>query len=83
VICGFSAAVAIGLPLGVLSGRLLVAHKLMSTTVNALRAVPGITWLPLATVWFGIVVIALIGRLSDQLLQGGMKFCFKSAGRMG
>lgn len=188
VVCGFSAAVAVGLPLGVLSGRLLVMHKLMSTTVNALRAVPGITWLPLAMVWFGIgmkttvflvalaaffpiylnaaagarqvdplllqagammgvkrlrgtfaillpgamphlltglrlglgiswaylvlgeltgvpnglgavimdarmlgridmivvgiIVIALIGRLSDQLLQGGMKFCFKSARRM-
>jgi sulfonate transport system permease protein len=52
--CGFAAAVAVGLPLGILSGRLLVIESLMSTTVNALRAVPGITWLPLAMVWFGI-----------------------------
>jgi sulfonate transport system permease protein len=52
--CGFAAAVAVGLPLGVLSGRLLVIQKLLGTTVNALRAVPGITWLPLAMVWFGI-----------------------------
>ena len=52
--CGFAAAVAVGLPLGILSGRLLVVQRLMSTTVNALRAVPGITWLPLAMVWFGI-----------------------------
>jgi NitT/TauT family transport system permease protein len=52
--CGFACAVAIGLPLGVLSGRLSVVQRLMSTTVNALRAVPGITWLPLAMVWFGI-----------------------------
>ena len=52
--CGFAAAVAVGLPLGVLSGRLSLIHRLMSTTVNALRAVPGITWLPLAMVWFGI-----------------------------
>jgi sulfonate transport system permease protein len=186
--CGFAVAVAVGLPLGVLSGRLALVHRLMSTTVNALRAVPGITWLPLAMVWFGIgikttiflvalaaffpvylnaatgarqvnplwlqagammgvrrvrgsfaillpgamphlmtglrlglgiswaylvlgeltgvpnglgavimdarmlgridmivvgiIVIAVIGRLSDQLLQAGMKFCFKSARRM-
>jgi NitT/TauT family transport system permease protein len=40
--------------LGILSGRLAAVQKLMSTTVNALRAVPGITWLPLAMVWFGI-----------------------------
>jgi sulfonate transport system permease protein len=186
--CGFAAAVAVGLPLGILSGRLAAIHSLMSTTVNALRAVPGITWLPLAMVWFGIgmrttvflvalaaffpvylnaaagarqvnplwlqagammgvrrlrgtfaillpgtmshlmtglrlglgiswaylvlgeltgvpdglgavimdarmlgridmivvgiIVIAVIGRASDQLLQAGMKFCFKSARRM-
>ena len=186
--CGFAVAVAVGLPLGILSGRLWFMQRLMSTTVNALRAVPGITWLPLAMVWFGIgikttvflvalaaffpvylnaaagarqvnplwlqagammgvrrlrgtfaillpgamphlvtglrlglgiswaylvlgeltgvpnglgavimdarmlgridmivvgiIVIAVIGRLSDQLLQGGMKFCFKSARRM-
>lgn len=52
--CGFAAAVCAGLPLGILSGRLLLVQRLMSTTVNALRAVPGITWLPLAMVWFGI-----------------------------
>ena len=188
VACGFSLAVAVGLPLGILSGRLWAIRKLMSTSVNALRAVPGITWLPLALVWFGIgmkttiflvamaaffpvylnsaagagqvnplllqagammgvrrlrgtfaillpgamshlmtglrlglgiswaylvlgeltgvpnglgavimdarmlgridmivvgiIVIAVMGRLSDQLLQAGMKFCFKSARRM-
>jgi NitT/TauT family transport system permease protein len=31
----------------------------------------------------GIIIIAVIGRVSDQLLQGGMRFCFKSARRMG
>ncbi len=51
---GFALAVSVGLPLGVLSGRVLAMHRLMSTTVNAFRAVPGITWLPLALVWFGI-----------------------------
>jgi sulfonate transport system permease protein len=52
--CGFAFAVAVGLPLGVLSGRLAIFERLMSMTVNAVRAVPGITWLPLAMVWFGI-----------------------------
>ncbi|MFO7600118.1 MAG: ABC transporter permease subunit [Candidatus Desulfacyla sp.] len=187
--CGFSLAVGVGLPLGILSGRLWFIRKLLSTSVNALRAVPGITWLPLALVWFGIgmkttiflvalaaffpvylnaaagagqvnplllqagammgvkrlrgtfaillpgamshlmtglrlglgiswaylvlgeltgvpnglgavimdarmlgridmivvgiIIIAVIGRITDQLLQGGMRFCFKSARRMG
>jgi sulfonate transport system permease protein len=52
--CGFAVAVAVGLPLGILSGRLFIIQRLLSTTVNALRAVPGITWLPLAMIWFGI-----------------------------
>jgi NitT/TauT family transport system permease protein len=54
VLSGFACAVVLGLPLGVLSGRLAVVQKLMSTSINALRAVPGISWLPLAMVWFGI-----------------------------
>ncbi len=54
VAVGFALAVALGIPLGVLSGRLAVVNRLVSTSINALRAVPGICWLPLAMVWFGI-----------------------------
>jgi sulfonate transport system permease protein len=54
VTLGFSLAVALGIPLGALSGRVAVCRQLMSTSINALRAVPGISWLPLALVWFGI-----------------------------
>lgn len=51
---GFAVAAALGIPLGVMSGRLPVMDRLLSTTVNGIRAVPGISWLPLALVWFGI-----------------------------
>mgnify|MGYP006291069821 FL=1 len=54
VTLGFSAAAAMGIPLGVMSGRLPVVDRLLGTSVNGLRAVPGISWLPLALVWFGI-----------------------------
>jgi len=54
VFFGFLFAILCGLPLGVLSGRLAVVHALFNTFINGLRAVPGITWLPLAMVWFGI-----------------------------
>ncbi|MFZ3048782.1 MAG: ABC transporter permease [Desulfatirhabdiaceae bacterium] len=54
VMLGFGLAVAVGIPLGVVSGRLVVVNRILSTTINALRAVPGISWLPLAMVWFGI-----------------------------
>lgn len=54
VFLGFSMAVVLGIPLGLLSGRVTACRKLFSTTINGLRAVPGISWLPLALVWFGI-----------------------------
>ena len=54
VLIGFGLAVVVGIPLGVLSGRLSRVNRLLGTTVNGLRAVPGISWLPLAMVWFGI-----------------------------
>ena len=54
VTLGFALAVVTGIPLGTLSGRMALCRRLMSTTINGLRAVPGISWLPLALVWFGI-----------------------------
>lgn len=60
VLIGFILAVALGLPLGVLSGRLAGVHRALGMTVNAVRAVPGICWLPLALVWFGIGIKATV-----------------------
>ena len=54
VFAGFAIAAAVGIPLGVMSGRLPVVDRLLSTSVNGIRAVPGISWLPLALIWFGI-----------------------------
>ncbi|MCU0560237.1 MAG: ABC transporter permease [Desulfobacterales bacterium] len=51
---GFGLAVAVGIPTGFFSGRRALVNRLISNTLNALRAVPGISWLPLAMVWFGI-----------------------------
>lgn len=54
VLLGFGVAVLLGVPLGVLSGRSLMVRSLLGTTVDGARAVPGISWLPLAMAWFGI-----------------------------
>jgi sulfonate transport system permease protein len=54
VLLGFFLAAAAGIPLGILSGRIVLVNRLVSTTINGLRAVPGICWLPLALIWFGI-----------------------------
>jgi sulfonate transport system permease protein len=54
VLLGFFIAAALGIPLGIISGRIALVNRLVSTTINGLRAVPGICWLPLALIWFGI-----------------------------
>ncbi|MFZ1983768.1 MAG: ABC transporter permease [Desulfatitalea sp.] len=64
VFLGFGLAVLLGLPLGMLSGRLAPFQKLVSNTLHAARAVPGIAWLPLALVWFGIGLPATIFLVS-------------------
>jgi NitT/TauT family transport system permease protein len=51
---GFGMATVIGLPLGILSGRLPMAERGLSVFINGIRMVPGIAWLPLPIVWFGI-----------------------------
>ena len=51
---GFTLAAAVGIPMGILSGRVATYRHLVSSIISGLRAVPGISWLPLALVWFGI-----------------------------
>lgn len=51
---GFSIAAVIGIPLGFLTGRIKKLQRLIDPTINALKAVPGIGWLPIAIVWFGV-----------------------------
>ncbi len=54
VITGFGLAVALGLPLGFLTGRIGLARASLDPTVHLIRIVPGISWLPIAMVWFGV-----------------------------
>jgi sulfonate transport system permease protein len=60
VFIGFMCATVCAIPLGALSGRIATVNRLLSTFINGLRAVPGITWLPLAMVWFGIGIKATV-----------------------
>jgi sulfonate transport system permease protein len=54
VVTGFSMAAGAGVLLGMLSGRIVWVNRLLSASVNGIRAVPGICWLPLSLIWFGI-----------------------------
>lgn len=54
VAAGFLMAAAVGLPLGFLTGRIRLMQRLFDPFIHAVRAIPGIGWLPIAIVWFGV-----------------------------
>ena len=51
---GFSLAVVLGIPLGILLGRLEIAKLLFNPLVQFLRPISPLAWIPLAMLWFGI-----------------------------
>jgi NitT/TauT family transport system permease protein len=53
-IMGFGIAAAIAIPLGLLLGRVAVLREVIAPTINILYPIPGIAWVPLAILWFGL-----------------------------
>lgn len=51
---GYALGMAVAIPLGLLLGASRTLAVLVEPTLGMLRAIPGIAWLPLALVWFGI-----------------------------
>ena len=54
VINGFGIAAALGLLLGYISGCSKIVYRLINPIINFFRTIPGIAWLPISIVWFGI-----------------------------
>lgn len=51
---GFGLGALAGTVLGAVTGALPVARSLLDPTLQALRAIPSIAWVPLFILWFGI-----------------------------
>ncbi|HEV8641405.1 MAG TPA: ABC transporter permease [Methylomirabilota bacterium] len=71
---GLGLSVAVGLPLGVLLGRVRWLDDLFDPFVTALNATPRIVWLPLLMLWFGIgvwskVMIVFLGAVFPLLVN--------------
>lgn len=60
VYAGFFAAVLLGVPLGMLIGRIKAIRVLLDPTLQLLRPVPVTAWLPLSMIFFGIGANAAI-----------------------
>jgi sulfonate transport system permease protein len=54
VLIGFAAGSVLGLALGGLVGLSTAARAVLSPTVQAIRAVPSLAWVPLLLLWLGI-----------------------------
>lgn len=51
---GFSLAVVLGVPLGIILGRLDCAKQLFNPLIQFLRPISPLAWIPLAMLWFGL-----------------------------
>lgn len=51
---GFLLAMAFGLPMGIITGSFFKIKRIFDPLVHMLRMIPGIGWLPIAMVWFGV-----------------------------
>ncbi|MEK0083855.1 ABC transporter permease [Benzoatithermus flavus] len=54
VAAGFALGLALATGLGALAGFSATARRLLDPTLQALRAIPSIAWVPLFVLWFGI-----------------------------
>ncbi len=54
VAAGFGLGVAAGTILGAVTGYSNFTHRLLDPTIQALRAIPSIAWVPLFVLWLGI-----------------------------
>lgn len=54
VTVGFDLAVLLGIPLGIVLGRMTRLSKFISPLIQFLRPISPLAWIPLAMLWFGI-----------------------------
>ena len=57
---GFSFAAALAIPLGLLVGRIRLVREFIDPVIRSLYPIPGIAWIPMAILWFGLGNTAVI-----------------------
>jgi NitT/TauT family transport system permease protein len=71
---GFFLAALIGIPLGLLIGRMKLLRQLLDPTINLLRPIPVTAWLPLSMIFFGLgpnaaIFLVFLGAFYPILLN--------------
>ncbi len=57
---GFGLSAVVALPLGLLVGRIALVRETIGPIVKILYPIPGVAWIPLAILWFGLSDQAVI-----------------------
>ncbi len=60
LLVGYALSLAIGLPLGLLTGSIRWLHQTVGSLLLGLQTLPSICWLPLALLWFGLNERAIV-----------------------
>jgi NitT/TauT family transport system permease protein len=60
MLAGFSLAIAVGLPLGILMGRYRALESFFLPLASALMPIPSLAWVPVFILWFGLGNITAI-----------------------
>lgn len=74
VLIGFAIAAAIGLPMGILMGVSETIRNCVYPVVRFFSPIPGVAWVPLAILWFGLgnnaaIFIIVMGSLSPIIVN--------------
>jgi ABC-type nitrate/sulfonate/bicarbonate transport system permease component len=74
VLCGFLLAALIAVPLGVAMASSTTVHNFADPLVRLVSPVPGVAWVPIAILWFGLgdeaaIFIITIGSIFPILLS--------------
>jgi NitT/TauT family transport system permease protein len=59
-VSGFAIAAAVAIPLGLFVGRFRAVREFVDPVIRSLYPIPGIAWIPLAILWFGLGNTAVI-----------------------
>ncbi len=60
---GFSLSLMIGIPLGLLMGRIKLLEDILEPFVNAIYSIPRIVFIPLLILWFGIGISSKVALI--------------------
>ena len=53
-VSGFAIAATLAIPLGLMVGRIRAVREFVDPVIRSLYPIPGIAWIPLAILWFGL-----------------------------